>query len=180
MKKVVLYVACSLDGYVATPDHGVKWLENLDNPDGNDYGYKDFLTSIDTILMGRKSYEVVRSFDIDWPYPDKKVYIISRQHDLTIDTPNTELITGDLVEELEKMKYVWGDKNIWLLGGGLTARSLLEHQCVEEIMLFTAPVLLGEGIRLFPESKTAVRLTLLGHKAFPSGMLFSHYQIIKE
>lgn len=180
MKKVVLYVAASLDGYIATPDHGVKWLETLENPDGTDYGYKDFIEGVDTIVMGRKSYEIVRGFDIEWPYANKQVYVISRQQDFALDTPNTELIKGDLVEALEKIKYVWGDKNIWLIGGGLATRSLLEHQCVEEIMLFTAPVLLGEGVRLFPDSKTRVNLSLIDHRAYPSGMLFSHYEIIKE
>ena len=180
MKNVILYVASSLDGYVATPDHGVKWLEALENPDGTDYGYQDFIAGIDTIIMGRKSYEIVRNFDMAWPYSDKQVYIVSRQHDLSIDTPNTQLLTGDLVEEIEKLKNVWGDKNIWLLGGGLTTRSLLEHQCIEELMLFTAPVLLGEGIPLFPASKIQIKLSLIDQKTYPSGMTFNHYRINKE
>lgn len=180
MKKVILYVAVSLDGYIADADHGVKWLETLDNPDNSDYGYGDFISGVDTIIMGRKSYETVRSFDMEWPYHDKKVYIITRQDELVIDTPNTVILKGDLVEEIEKLKYVWGDKSIWLLGGGLTTRSLLEHQCVEEIMLFTAPVLIGDGIRLFPASKSVVKTRLLHHQAYPSGMVLNHYEIIKE
>ncbi len=180
MKKVILYVAASLDGYIANEDHSVEWLETIANPDGNDYGYHDFIGGIDTIIMGRKSYEIVKGFDMEWPYKDQKVYVITRQDDLVIDTPETEILKGDLVEELEKLKHVWSEKNIWLLGGGLTVRSLLEHQCIEELILFTAPVLIGKGISLFPESRSMVKTRLLRHEAYPSGMVMNHYEIIKD
>lgn len=180
MKKVILYIATSLDGFIADHEHRVEWLENLENPDGNDYGYRDFTDHIDTVIMGRKSYDVIKGFDMEWPYKDCRTLVLSRQKDLVVETPNTELFSGDLFEEMEKLKNVWSDKNIWLLGGGITARSFLEHQCIDEIMLFTAPVILGEGIRLFPGFKIPVKLTLLESRTYPSGMIYAHYRIEKN
>lgn len=180
MKKLILYIACSLDGYIATPEHSVEWLERLENPDGNDYGYKAFMERIDTVIMGRKTYEVVQNMGVEWPYKECESLVISREKNLEISTPNTRLLQGDLFEALEKIKNVWSEKHIWLIGGGLTARSLLEYQCVDEVMLFTAPIILGEGIRLFPPSKKITKLKLLEQWAYPSGMLYAHYEINKQ
>ncbi|WP_224491080.1 dihydrofolate reductase family protein [Robertkochia flava] len=180
MKKVILYIATSLDGYIADKEHRVEWLEKLENPDSNDYGYKNFLSDIDTLIMGRKTYEVIKGFGTEWPYQHCRTLVVSRHPELAIDTPNTEVFSGDLFEEVERIKNVWSDKHIWLLGGGITTRSFLEHQCIDEIMLFTAPIVLGEGIRLFPEFRKPVRLSLLENWSYPSGMVYSHYKIIKD
>jgi dihydrofolate reductase len=180
MKKLILYIASSLDGYIATPEHSVEWLENLENPDGNDYGYHDFMNQIDTVIMGRKTYEIIKGFGADWPYSSCETHIMTRQTDLEITSPNTSIIQGDIFAEISKMKQVWSEKNIWFIGGGLAIRSLLEHQCIDEIMLFTVPVLLGHGIPLFPESRKGVNLSLIEHRSYPSGMLFAHYMINKE
>lgn len=177
MKKIVLYIAASLDGYIATKDHSIGWLEQLENPDGNDYGYQDFIDGTDTLLMGRKTYDIIRGFDIPWPYEGQKTLVITSQAGLRTDTPNTEVLTGSLAETLSSLKASAGEKDIWIVGGGETITSLFRYQAIDEILLFTAPVLLGSGIPLFPESDLQLKLTLKGHKTYPSGMCYSHYAV---
>ncbi|MBL7473219.1 dihydrofolate reductase family protein [Robertkochia sediminum] len=177
MKKIVLYIAASIDGYIATKDHSVGWLEQLENPEGSDYGYQDFVNGVDTLLMGRKTYDIIRGFDIPWPYEGQKTYVITRQEHLRTDTPNTEVLSGSLATVLPALKASSGEKNIWLVGGGATMVSLLRHQAIDEIMLFTAPVLLGSGIPLFPESDLQYKLTLEEHKTYASGMCYTRYAV---
>lgn len=177
MQKIVLYIATSLDGYIATKDHSVGWLEQLENPDGNDYGYQDFINGIDTLIMGRKTYDVIRGFDMPWPYEGQQTLVITSQQDLQTDTPNTKVHTGSLSELGASLKASPGEKNIWVVGGGQTIASLFRHQAIDEIMLFTAPILLGSGIPLFPESDLQNKLTLKDHKVYPSGMRYALYSV---
>lgn len=177
MKKLVLYIAASLDGYIATPDHSVNWLEELDNPDGNDYGYMAFLEGIDTLIMGRKTYEVVTSFDMEWPYKQCKTFVLTSKEDLETNTPDTQVLSGDPASFIKELKTAPGDKAIWLLGGGQTIAFLLEHQAIDEIMLFTAPIILGKGVPLLPELDTSTKLKLLANRSYPSGMVYSQYLV---
>lgn len=177
MKKIILYIAASLDGYIATTDHSIAWLNELENPEGNDYGYHDFISSVDVLVMGRKTYDIVRGFDMEWPYKDQKSYILTSKKELSPDTPNTEALSGDLKENLNRLKATGGQKDIWLVGGGQTILALLKQQAIDEIMLFTAPILLGSGIPLFPESTEHYALQLLESRPYDTGMLYCHYKV---
>lgn len=96
MRKVKLYIATSLDGYIARKDGALDWLDNIPHPENEDYGYQEFYDSIDTVIMGRGTYEVVLGFDVDWPYSTCTTLVMSSTYDAPITTPNTKVVNQDL------------------------------------------------------------------------------------
>lgn len=96
MSSIVLYIATSLDGFIARPNGELDWLTSVPKPETGDYGYSELLDSIGTIIMGRKTCEEILGFGIDWPYMDKKTYIVSKNLDFKISTPETYIPADDL------------------------------------------------------------------------------------
>jgi dihydrofolate reductase len=90
MKRVTLFAACSLDGFIARPDGSLDWLYAIPNPDNIDHGYGDLLASTSCIIMGRKTYADLVGFGIEWPYPDIKTFVVSSDPCFITETPNTE------------------------------------------------------------------------------------------
>jgi dihydrofolate reductase len=141
-----IYIATSLDGFIARPDGGLDWLLKLDDPD-DDYGFADFIDKIDAIVMGRKTFETVLNFD-KWPYK-KPIFVLST----TIQTvPNklhgkVEVLSGDpkvIVEELNSR----GFENLYI-DGGQTIQRFFNEDLIHEMIITTASVILGSGIPLF-------------------------------
>jgi len=152
MARIHLYVAASLDGYIATPDGGVAWLEPFN---GHDYGYKDFLAGIDTVVFGRATYDQCLTFGT-WPYPGKRSIVLSSR-ELGEAPDGVERWTGtvpDLVKELRGT-----ERDVWIIGGALTQRAFLDLEAVDRMELFVMPVLLGDGVPLWP--KTTMRETVI-------------------
>lgn len=168
-RKVKLYIAASIDGYIARPDGSLDWLEGLPNPNKIDYGYHAFYKTIDTVIMGRITYEEVLSFDVDWPYANGKTYVVSSDRALNIKTKNTWLIPEDLVNKVTMIKDEEG-KDIWLLGGGKLVTTFLNADLIDEMILFITPVILGEGIPLFPDKPKEATFELVEAKAYETGM----------
>lgn len=149
--KIVCYIAQSIDGYIARHDHSIDWLENIQIPEGSDMGYGAFYSSIDTVIMGRKTYNEVVGFDVPWPYSDAQCYVITKDQQLKIKTPNTQLthqIDQKWIDEIKQKS----NKNIWLIGGGTLVAEFLRLQVLDELIITTIPVVLGNGISLFPPS----------------------------
>ena len=117
MRQVILYIAASLDNYIARPDGSVEWLHlpeySLPN---EDYGYGDFYKTIDTTFLGNNTYKVTHGFDIPFPYADNMNYVFSRSTN-NQETEYVKFITGDIVDFVRKLKNGKGE-NIWLIGGG--------------------------------------------------------------
>ena len=147
MRKITLYSAMSLDGYIARPDGNIDWLNNYPNPENLDYGYTQFIGGIDTTLMGNKTYQLVLSFDIPWPYPDKTNYVFTRSSAHT-DTEYVRFISGDIVAFVKSLQQQPGG-SIWLIGGGEINHLLLQHDLIDELIIHVIPVVLGRGIPLF-------------------------------
>lgn len=145
--KAIVYVAQSLDGFIAKGNGDIKWLEEFPNPNGSDFGFADFMRSIDCLLMGRKTFEKVKSFGF-WPY-EKPVYVLSDSLTKIEDTylEKAFLIKGKPQEILEKLKDM-GYENIYLDGGKLI-QSFLKEDLVDKMIITTIPILLGGGIPLF-------------------------------
>lgn len=150
MRETILYIASSLDGYIAREDGSVDWLEQFPNPDENDYGYTAFLAGCDTLVMGAGTYTTVLSFGIEWPYADKDVYVLSSRTGLEITTPRTQRVPDMESWIRTKNELAGKDGNCWLLGGGKLVRSFLEYRAIDRILLTQFPILLGAGIPLFP------------------------------
>ena len=142
-----VYIAASLDGYIATREDSLDWLTKIPNPTNDDYGYAEFINKIDAIVMGRGTFEKVLSFE-KWPY-DKFTFILS---DTLKSFPNellgkAEIINGDLNVVLGNL-HVRGFMNLYI-DGGKTIQGFLTEDLIDEMIITQIPVVLGSGIPLF-------------------------------
>jgi dihydrofolate reductase len=158
MRRIILYIAASLDGYIARPDGNIDWLtdKKYNIPD-EDFGYTAFLQTIDTTLMGNTTYQQVLGFDTPFPYSDLKNYVFSRS--AHADTEHATYVKDNPVEFIEQLKEQPG-KDIWLIGGGQLNSLVLNAGLLDEIILTYIPIILGQGIRLFSEDAGEHKLKL--------------------
>lgn len=175
MKKIILYSAVSLDGFIARENGELDWLDALPNPGNIDYGYGEFYSGIDTVVMGRRTYEEVLGFGVEWPYPDRKSYVVSHKTNVSIQTPNTYLLHGELTQEMEKLKNEKG-KNIWLAGGGILNTSFLNADLVDEMIITVMPIIIGAGLPLFPNAPKETKFKLKRTTPFESGAVNLEYE----
>lgn len=149
-KKNKVFIATSLDGYIADKNGGIDWLHTIPNPDNIDMGYGEFTSQIDALVMGRTTFETVCGFDMDWPY-QKPVFVLSNS---MTSIPNdyqdkAELVKGTLKEILERI-YKKGCNRLYI-DGGKTIHSFLKEDLIDEMTITIIPTLLGGGIPLFTE-----------------------------
>jgi dihydrofolate reductase len=143
----IVYIAVSLDGYIATTDGGIDWLHDVPNPTESDYGWREFIKRIDALIMGRNTYEKVLTFG-GWPY-EKPVFVATS---VLEDVPShlegkVQFIKGppsDLIAEATRQGY----QNLYI-DGGITIQGFLAADLVDELILTHIPVLLGDGYPLF-------------------------------
>lgn len=161
----------SLDGYIAKPNDDIGFL-SLVEKENEDYGYADFLKTIDTVIVGRKSFEKVLSLGFDYPHSDKEVYIISRTPKPNIGS--FRFYSSDLVELVLKLKKLKG-KNIYCDGGAEIANVLLKNNLIDELYISIIPILLGNGISLFNKDLPENNLNLISAKTYEKGLVHLHY-----
>lgn len=154
-RKVVLFTASSLDGYIATKDHHLDWLFQVEGEGDN--GIAEFMNSVDTVIMGRTTYDWVMAHAEEFPYKDKECYVFSRT--AKTDTEFVSFIHEDVGEFCRRLKRKSG-KNIWIAGGGELLDDFLKEKLVDEIIVTIAPVLLGNGIPLFKQNDFQTSLKL--------------------
>ncbi|HEY9535363.1 MAG TPA: dihydrofolate reductase family protein [Mucilaginibacter sp.] len=147
----IVYIATSIDGYIAGKDGDIKWLTEFPNPEGSDYGFNDFIKGIDALIMGRHTFETVNGFDT-WMYP-VPVFVISNTLTKLSGkwAPKAELIKGDLKDLIAQLN-VRGINNIYV-DGGKTIQSFLAQDMIDQLIITTIPIVLGGGIPLFGDSK---------------------------
>ncbi len=168
---VILFIAASLDGYIAGPDDDLSWMFT-----DADFGFSDFYSDVDTLIMGRGTYEVVRSY-LDWPYPGKRVIVVSRNPDNEADTPLTEIYSDDLADLLTRLDGE-GAKKIWLVGGGELVQSFLKRDLLDEITVSMHPILLGNGVSLFLGGFPRTMLMLKDMKSYEGGLVQLNYHVM--
>jgi dihydrofolate reductase len=168
-----IYIATSLDGFIATREHGLGWLDIV-KTEGEDYGYSEFMATVDCLLMGRNTYEAVRGFG-GWPFAGKKVLVLT--HRPITPVQNETAVSGSLGPILKGLEDN-GIKRVYL-DGGVTARSGLAEGVVTDLTISVIPVLLGGGIPLFGEVGREVHLKNLGVKFFKSGLVQMSYSVQK-
>ena len=171
-RKVVLYIAESLDGFIAKEDNDISWLSIVEKPN-EDYGYNNFVNTIDTVIMGRKTYEKVLSFGIEFPHKDKISYVLSRTLEGTNE--NVEFYNGTINDLIKKLKSEDG-KNIFIDGGAEVVREFRNENLIDEYIISIIPVLLGKGIRLFKDANMENKLKLIESKVFDSGLVQLKYE----
>ena len=171
-RKVVLYISMSLDGYIATKDNSLEFLSIVEQ-EGEDYGYNDFVKSVDTVIIGRKTYEKVIAMGYEYPHTDKDVYIITRTERPSIG--NFKFYTGELTQLVNSLKNQSG-KNIYCDGGAEIANELIKNDSVDEYIISVIPILLGDGIKLFKDGRPVQKLELVSVKQFDIGLTQLHYK----
>ncbi|HEY4389929.1 MAG TPA: dihydrofolate reductase family protein [Paenibacillus sp.] len=145
--KVVLYVAMSLDGYIARTDGSVDWLFDVEG-DGGDNGYGEFYSTVGTVVMGRLTYDEVLKLSEEFPYADKPCYVLSR----TEQPPAPHVtFTNEALDTLIPRIKADSEGVVWLVGGGQLVAACLEARLLDELIITVTPKILGEGIPLFPQ-----------------------------
>jgi len=162
----------SLDGYIAQPNDDLSFLSTVAK-EGEDYGYTDFISSVDTVIVGRKTYEWVMNQVGEFPHADKNAYVITRTARPTIG--KTVFYTGNLTELVNKLKAENG-KNIYCDGGAEVVNELLKKDLLDEIIISVIPILVGNGTRLFKDSRPEQKLKLVNVKTFDTGLTQLHYK----
>jgi dihydrofolate reductase len=174
MRKVKLFIASSLDCYIAREDGGIDWLFT-----DNDYGYTKFYDSIDTIIVGRKSYDQSLTSD-DYPYKGKSVYVFTRKKiRKNNNEQDVEYIDTNIQDFVTSLTQSIG-KDIWLIGGGEIVSVLLNAGLVDEIILSIHPIILGTGIPLLRDIQKEVNLKLENSLSFDSGLTQLYYKVLKD
>ncbi|HWJ15520.1 MAG TPA: dihydrofolate reductase family protein [Gemmatimonadaceae bacterium] len=173
MRTVTYGAACSLDGFITGPDENIDWLHH--SADANDI-MRRYWKAVDTIIMGRKTYDFSLTLGGAPPMPGiKATYVFSRTR-RTLETPGMELVSSDPADFVRNLKARPG-KGICLLGGGELAQPLIAAGLVDEIGLNVHPILLGSGTPLFRDAGHLVRLELTENRTIDGGCVFVNYRV---
>ena len=175
--KISVFIATSLDGFIARKNGDIDWLIAAGDS-GEDNGYREFISSVDLLVMGRYTYEKALTFD-PWPYPDKKVIVLSRGQ------PRIPRGLADKVEVLDqsprdilKTLTGYGAQHVYL-DGGKTIQQFLRDGLVDEMTITLIPLLIGDGLPLFGLLEHDVKLRLIKSKSFKNGFVQSKYAVEK-
>lgn len=171
MRTVTFGVACSLDGYIARADHSVEWLQWSDDIAAISAAY---WKTIDTVLMGRKTYEVAVAMGTT-SYPKVANYVFSKSLG-SVSDPRVQVIATDAAKFVRDLKSADG-KGICVMGGGELARSLFDAGLIDEIGLNFQPVILGSGIPLFFPMQQQLELELLESRNLKGGAVYVRYRV---
>jgi dihydrofolate reductase len=172
IRNVILYIATSLDGYIAKPNDDLSFLSVVEQ-EGQDYGYADFVKTVDAVIVGRKTYEKVISMGFDFPHADKDAYIITRTP--RQNAGSVKFYTGDLKTLVDKLKSENG-KNIFCDGGAEIVHELLKENLIDEFIISVIPIIVGNGIKLFKDGRPELKLELVSTKQFDKGLTQLHYK----
>lgn len=174
MKKLKLYITASLDGYIAPSDGDLDWLVGYPVPSKEDH--KNFVNSIDTVIMGGRTYCNMRIMDLVWPYKDKVTYVVTRNPMMEMDGVN--FITENVIETIAKLKKENG-KDIWLVGGAELTAMLLDNDLIDEMIITYIPEMLQKGIPLFSISPEDMGWALTDEIAYDSKAVKKTYQRVQ-
>ena len=173
-----VFVAVSLDGFIARPDGGIDWLEEANKliPPGEDCGFAEFMIGIDALVMGRATFEQALTFP-EWMYGDKPMYVLSRT--LTsrpAAAPSTVQLHALEPSEMVRLAAANGHKRLYV-DGGRTIQGFVAAGLISDFTITVIPVLLGAGLRLFGELVADVPLTHVSTKDYPFGFVQSRYNL---
>jgi len=164
-KKNMVFIATSLDGFIADKNGNIEWLHSIPNPDQIDMGYSEFTSQIDALVMGRVTFETVCGFDIDWPY-QKPVFVLSNTMTKIPEKfkDKAQYIKGTIKEILDKI-HQKGYYRLYI-DGGRTIQSFLKEDLIDEMTITIIPILLGGGIPLFTELPTQLNFECVDSKIY--------------
>lgn len=173
-RKLVLFIATSLDGYIATTNDSLEWLFQVEGEGDN--GYSEFYETVDTVMMGRRTYEwLLRQELEEFPYKNKECYVFTRSS--MEKDENVTFINEEIFPFINKLKHQEG-KNIWIVGGGNLLHPFMKEKLIDELIVTIAPVIIGKGIPLFQEGDYQVNLSLKSTRTF-NQFVELHYDVIR-
>ena len=169
---ISLYIAQTLDGYIARADGAIDWLAQIDEHD-HDYGYAAFYDTVDAVIMGSTTFEMIHSLG-PWPYSDKSTFVFTRRS-LKTDADNVYFVSGDPQLVLYNTQFSRFGR-LWLVGGSSLIASCIKKRLVDEFILTVLPVMLGHGLRLFPSPVAEEWFELVSCRQYDWGVLQLHYR----
>ena len=176
-RKVIVHIATSADGYIARPDGDLEWLTSRPAPEGF-YGMSAFMQSVDTKVLGRKTYEV--SLRMGARFDAKSRNIVFSRQDPPADAPSSVEFVSEAIGPFVSRLRAQPGKDIWLMGGGDIIASFLDEQAIDEFVISVVPVFIGDGIPLIARGHRHVPLTLRSTERFDDGLVQLHYDVPKE
>jgi dihydrofolate reductase len=173
-RNVIVHIATSADGYIARPDDDLEWLTSRPAPEGF-YGMNAFMRSIDTMLLGRKTYEV--GLRMGGKFDSKSRTVVFSRHAPPADAPSgVEFVNGAIGPFVSRLREQPG-KDIWLMGGGELIASFLDEKAIDEFVISVVPVFIGDGIPLIARRHRHVPLELRSTERFEDGLVQLHYRV---
>ncbi len=178
-----IFAGVSLDGFIARPNGDLDWLmgEGGEDGDGSDHGYNEFIAGIDAIVMGRKTFEKVLTFD-KWYYADKRVVVLSHQPlDLSVAQARGAVV-GQMAgapSEIVSKLAASGASRLYV-DGGITIQEFLRAGIIHRLIISRLPVLIGEGIPLFGSVPHDIRLSHITTRTYPGGMVQDEYHVVSR
>jgi dihydrofolate reductase len=173
-RRVIVHIGTSADGYIARPDGDLEWLTSRPAPQGF-YGMNAFMKSIDTKVLGRRTYEM--SLRMGAKFDAKKPHIVFSRHPPPAEVPLGVQFVNDAIGPFVRRLREQPGKDIWLMGGGEIIASFLDEQAIDEFVISVAPVFIGEGIPLIARRHRHVPLELLSSERFEDGVVQLHYRV---
>ncbi|WP_424963229.1 dihydrofolate reductase family protein [Ekhidna sp.] len=169
-----IYLGVSLDGYIADKDGGLDWLDMVPNPEGDSMGYFDFMDRIDALVMGRKTFEVVDGFDVEWPY-QKPVFVLSNSlKELPGKYEGKAFLVGGQLSDVLDAIHQKGYHRLYI-DGGITVQQFLREDLIDEMILTQIPILLGGGVPLFGALPQQLKFKLVDSRIHLNQLVQSHY-----
>ncbi|EZH64835.1 hypothetical protein DH09_20185 [Bacillaceae bacterium JMAK1] len=173
-RKIVVFIASSLDGYIATEDESLEWLFNVEGEGDN--GFSEFYETVDTVIMGKRTYDWIMNEEAgEFPYKNKECYVFTRSS--AKDTEHVTFINDDVSHFIQKLNHQKG-KNIWLVGGGELLSDFIREKLIDEFIITIAPTIIGKGIPLFKGGDHTLNLSLKGTQHF-NQFVELHYKVKK-
>jgi dihydrofolate reductase len=174
-----VFIASSLDGFIADRNGGLDWLNLIPNPDHKDLGYESFMNAVDAIVMGRHTFDTVCSFDMDWPY-HKPVFVLSSSlvsapEDLQDKVEFLKGSPGEVLEQIHRKGY-----SRLYIDGGVTIQNFLKEDLIDEIIITTIPILLGGGAPLFGELPDSLEFEHVKSTLYLDAMVQDHYKRLRS
>jgi len=166
-----VFIAMSIDGYIARRDGSIDWLQIV-HPLDESHGYDAFFASVDALVVGRGTYDTVQTFP-EWPYGAKRVIVLT--HRPAEPRHGVEPFDGQVIDLVEKLA---GATRVYV-DGGAAIRQFLAADLIDDMTISVVPIVLGDGIRLFPGGEGEHRLALEGHRTWPSGLAQLRYRVAR-
>jgi dihydrofolate reductase len=179
--KCSVYIATSLDGFIARTDGSIDWLNKANTlvPAGEDFGYAQFMSGVDALVMGRTTFEQVLTFD-EWPYQSTPVIVLSRHlRSLPDNAPATVSLSAEHPQQLVERLAAQGLNQLYV-DGGLTIQGFLAAGLIDELTITIIPVLLGSGKALFGDLPGDGQLELVSGRAYDCGFVQNKYRVIHQ